>query len=130
MTPSLQPLFFYLELIPEKVDLVDLFVEKNCEEEILFKVESIIKLDVVRDDSVEVAMEEVNCLVLDPVIDVLLDGVIEVYLWEDGVENEDDEEIKGFLEVANCTVGLDDMDELNAGDMEEVNLEVSNTLID
>ena len=80
MTPSLQPLFFHLELIPEKVDLVDLFVEKNCEEEILFKVESIIKLDVVRDDSVEVAMEEVNCLVLDPVIDVLLDGVIEVYL--------------------------------------------------
>ena len=130
MTPSLQPLFFHLELIPEKVDLVDLFVEKNCEEEILFEVESIIKLDVVRDDSVEVAMEEVNCLVLDPVIDVLLDGVIEVYLWEDGVENEDDEEIKGFLEVANCAVGLDDLDELNAGDMEEVNLEVSNTLID
>ena len=66
-------------MIPEKVDLVDLFVEKKGDEEILFEVESITKLDVVRDDSVEVVIEEVSCLVLDLVFDILLDGVNEVY---------------------------------------------------
>ena len=66
-------------MIPEKVDLVDLFVEKKGDEEILCEVESINKLDVVRDDSVEVVIEEVSCLVLDLVFDILLDGVNEVY---------------------------------------------------
>ena len=66
-------------MIPEKVDLVDLFVEKKGDEEILCEVESINKLDVVRDDSVEVVIEEVSCLVLDLVFDILLDGANEVY---------------------------------------------------
>ena len=59
--------------------MVDLFVEKKGDEEILCEVESINKLDVVRDDSVEVVIEEVSCLVLDLVFDILLDGVNEVY---------------------------------------------------
>ena len=95
-------------MIPEKVDLVDLFVEKKGDEEILFEVESITKLDVVRDDSVEVVIEEVSCLVLDLVFDILLDGVNEVYWLGDGVENED-EEINGFLDVAKCGVEVNVM---------------------
>ena len=59
--------------------MVDLFVEKKGDEEILCEVELINKLDVVRDDSVEVVIEEVSCLVLYLVFDILLDGVNEVY---------------------------------------------------
>ena len=95
--------YFSLELIPEKVDVVGIFVGKKGNEEILCEVESITKLDVVRDDSVEVVIEEVSCSEIDLVFDVLLDGVIEVNCLEDSFEN-GDAEINGFLELAKCEV--------------------------